>query len=202
MSNRKGMKIESTSPPARVLTEAQRQLVADHAYIGKIIAKRYRPDLRPDVESLAYEAIVGAALTYDPARGAKFSTHATNAATARAQQAERDRLTWFSNAPRGKAMPPLAGEVMGDDGEYVNIIDTVEGRDLTEPDEPPDAGAMLRRIFALLPNEDRALLRWLADGETHEQIGDRLGVTRQSASERIYNAIGRARTAAREAGIE
>lgn len=89
---------------ARPLTEDRRALAAEHWPYARSLARPFRarlPRLRDEFESAAALGLVEAALTFEPGRGAKFSTYARHRVIGRL------RSLWRSQVNRRVDLPIL-----------------------------------------------------------------------------------------------
>lgn len=140
------------------MTEDQRQLVEDHAYlVGWHMARLKRRGLHlpPDAESDGQWGLVLAAKQFKPELGFQFST-----------LAGRYIIGGLLRHKRKRRRP-----ILGTDLEHV------PSRDQEEP-SGTDAGDLIRRAIRLIDDpRSKQVAEMIATGKTQEQIGRKLGVS-------------------------
>jgi RNA polymerase sigma factor (sigma-70 family) len=161
-----------------------------------------------DLESVGYSALMRAAATYDPARGATFSTFAIRLIRQRLgetlKRAAAIPLSPSLDAPtraaeatdgQGKALGTL-GEMVGDPRA------NTEDRALAPMVRHQETAALWALVWRTLPERQACILWWhYAEGLTFREIGQRLGgITRQAVSVSHGVALGTLRRGALAAG--
>jgi len=143
-----------------------------------------------DLESVGYTALMRAAATYDPARGAAFSTFAIRLirqqlgetlkrAAAIPLSPSLDAPTRAAEATDGQGgARGTLGEIVGDPGA------NTEDRALAPMVPQQEAVALWALVWRTLPERQACILWWhYAEGLTFREIGQRLGgITRQAVS--------------------
>jgi RNA polymerase sigma factor (sigma-70 family) len=161
-----------------------------------------------DLESVGYSALMRAAATYDPARGATFSTFAIRLirqklgetlkrAAALPQSLSLDAPT------RAAGATDRQGPGIGTLGEIVSDAGTnTEDRALAPMVRQQETAALWALVWRTLPERQACILWWhYAEGLTFREIGQRLGgITRQAVSLSHGMALGTLRQGALAAG--
>jgi RNA polymerase sigma factor (sigma-70 family) len=169
------------------------------------LARRLSPWAGMPVDDLVQEgrcAVVLASETWTPANG-RFSTFAfivVKRWMLRVGNRERRRGITGGFVNRRyveRSVMPLDDVGGGDDG--VSLYDTL-GRDADQEDAYAEAEhrAQLRVMIDALPKRDRDIIRMVAQGRSHEQIGHRVGLTRERVRQLVHGltiqlATGRSR---------
>lgn len=192
--------VRKTQPRAP-LTEEQRALASDpavHAIARKLLdrATRHHRDslLADEIESELAFAIVSAAVTYDPSKGTRWTTHAT----VRMYGAVKDAVrSWYGDRRQFVLRSrSLDAPISGDDGDDTHAA-------LLADDAPP-VGWELEREDECLAISRRAgsgggpLLRLLllrADAGLLREAGAHLGVSESRASQLHATAVDSLRAA-------
>jgi RNA polymerase sigma factor (sigma-70 family) len=174
------------------LIDAQRQLVADNIGLAGWAAHRVWPFCRElttfeDVFQAATFGLMRAAQLFDPSRGVKFATYGARGAFATAWRHKEVCEQNYLVQPVSK----LAGAE--------GVIESLEAR----PDErtEPDPNLWVELMEFVTDREQRVLTLRFQEGLTFAQIGERLGVSTQRASQLADRAMTRLYLRAGKAGI-
>jgi RNA polymerase sigma factor (sigma-70 family) len=148
----------STKPNARLSAE-QSRLVEDNQGIAITLLNRMRPWADHDAAAdVAFDALINAALCYDPARGVKFGTYAWSAI--------RFELCRAVRRMRRVAIPT----------EPLLLARGMPYRD--EPIEHREERQVVRKAVARLGGVSRMVISRRMDGDTLQDIANSLGCTR------------------------
>jgi RNA polymerase sigma factor (sigma-70 family) len=171
------------------LSDAAQELAHAHLNLARRLAwKHYQSSARlVPLDELRGEALYGlvyAAGMFDPGRGVPFGAYATLAITHRLIQAVN---VWR----RGGRLAPV---------RFTDLTASTQ-RDFDTPclrtREPLDHAVLdelIDRVRRMLPPRwFQALLLYYAHGHTLEEVGHRLGVTRERVRQLLTKAMGRAR---------
>lgn len=170
------------------LTPAQQELVAANLGLAGAVAKRLA-NLTPEwvsLDDVVAAAVVGlcrASQTFDPAKGARFSTYGWTAAAQHARRFLREERGRGMAVPEARDVPAgtqLFGAIGGgsDDQDFAATVVAPE----PEPG-PPDEAKVWAAVDAALPGErERLVLRLrFRDGWQLDRIGRLLGVSKERA---------------------
>lgn len=163
------------SRPVVPLTEAQKTLVADNRKLIGYTRRLYYPDVpyeqATEFESVGVFGLIRAAQKYDPSRGVAFATYAVLWIRHFLSKSAKDRVAWRDFAPSRE--PPHVPDPSSDG----------PARDLETRD-------VLDMIARRVPPAFWRLLVWhYGMNLTHREIGQRIGLSRTSAEQKIRKAL-------------
>lgn len=177
--------------PIPPLTEVQRALVEKNVWLAWYVARKLFRRIDAvrrlgieDVRQIATVGLIRAAVSFDPARGIKFSTYAAKAAKREIwrQVANQSYMVslpdYFFRPTTGHRHIDQAQAAMRNRGSTTRMESEIAARDSKasrdEHDTPP-----LAQLLKLLPQRSRRILFWRFWLDlTLEDCGRRLGVTK------------------------
>jgi RNA polymerase sigma factor (sigma-70 family) len=186
------------------LTPEQTRLVTANMGIAGHAARRaalfYGWD-RDDAMQEASIALAQAALTYDPARGARFSTYAFKVIANRLTSIGRGK---GARAASNRAVRSISlnAPIAADDDTGLTRQDTIAGT--VQPNETPErdeARALIAEAMAGVKPTARDILTRYAQGQTYDQIASDIGMTRQGVMMQAGRTADRLRRFFAERGV-
>ena len=170
------------------MTAAQTRLVEDNVRLAYHVANRWasgRAD--DDTIQIACEGLCQAALTFDPARGARFSTYAGRVMENALRMAYRQAHT----ARRAAVVTSLDAPV-GEDGATVADLLGAEDAAL----DAAEARAVVAPLLARCTAAERPVVDQWSQGDRFADIARATGLTRFAVRQRVTRALRTMRRAA------
>lgn len=191
-------------PRSRVLSEDQKKLAGQWSGLVPSVVDRMRSHYllekinRNELLSEANDALIRAAIFYDPHRGFAFSTYATATIT-RAIFSYAKNI--FESYRRGRAEIPMSCCTSGKIPESIVVGRVRHGEKSSSDDE--DNKILTKKILDRLPVDCAAILRMrFIYGHNLANIGQRMGVSSQWVRELLERSIEMARKVALEIPVD
>lgn len=177
------------------LTVEQQKLVEDNIKLAYSVARRLAVTIE-ESEEFPQQAVVimcRAAQTYDPTKGAKFGTYASNAI--------RFGLMRSRKKARAATHESLDAEFEADEESSLHDVLPCQATDVVRDVAVTDSHAVLRSLIDTLPPREKMAVMEFWQGKSSRDVGDILGVSHTYAVIIHTSAVARLRRLLVERGI-